>query len=210
MVVDVAHGSAEAIAQMVELSSAPVIYSHGGCRALCDVPRNLSDELLRAIGANGGVVGIAFVSGMLSEEARQKGGRADPRYQAEYSRCERELMESSGDPYTFLERRSDGTFMKKVYDRLGWPADGLVSEPANRADLERVVDHIEHVAKVAGIDHVGIGTDYESGDVPNGLEHAGKMPNLTAALLKRGFSEDETRKILIGNFQRVCRQVLGS
>jgi len=210
MVVDVAHGSGESITQMVELSSAPVIYSHGGCRALCDVPRNMTDDHIRAIAAKGGVVGIAFVSAMLSDEARQKGGRSDPRYKEEYARADRELMESSGDPYVYLERRSDGTFMKKIYERLGWPSGGLVGEAVNRADLERVVDHIVHVVKIAGPDHVGIGTDYESGDVPNGLEHAGKLPNLTAALLKRGFSEGDVRKILMGNFQRVYLQVLGA
>ena len=71
-----------------------------------------------------------------------------------------------------------------------------------------IVDHIEHVVKVAGVEHVGIGTDYESGDVPNGLEHAGKLPNLTAALLRRGFSENDVRKILVENFKRVYRHVL--
>ena len=79
---------------------------------------------------------------------------------------------------------------------------------ANRADCGRVVDHIEHLAKLAVIAQAGIGTDHESGDVPNGLKHAGQLPNLTAALLRGGFGETDMHKILTGNFQRVCRRVL--
>jgi membrane dipeptidase len=208
MVVDVAHGSDESLRDMVELSTEPVIYSHGGCRALCDVPRNLTDERIRAIAAKGGVIGIAFVSAMLSDEARQKGGRSDPRYREEYAKAEGELLARCADPYEYMERRADGTFMPEVFRRLGWPSEGHAAAPANRADLERVVDHIGHIVKLVGVDHVGIGTDYESGDVPNGLEHAGKLPNLTAALLRRGFSEADVRKILIDNFKRVYRHVL--
>lgn len=209
MIVDVAHGSDEAMRDMTELSSAPVIYSHGACRALCDNPRNLSDERIRQIAAKGGVIGIAFVSGMLSDDARQKGGRADPRFVQEYARVDSELHDRLGDPYAYLEQRSNGTFMTEVYRRLGWPDGGLTAAPGNRASIERVVDHIAHVAKLVGIDHAGIGTDYESGDFPNGLEHAGRMSNLTAALLRRGFSEADVRKVLIGNMTRVYQAVLG-
>ncbi|HEV7406664.1 MAG TPA: membrane dipeptidase [Chthoniobacteraceae bacterium] len=209
MVVDVAHGSDESIRDMVETSSAPVIYSHGGCKALCDNPRNLTDERIKQIAAKGGVVGIAFVSAMLSNEARAKGGRADPRYAEEYARADSELHEQAKDPYAYLEKRADGTFMPGVYRRLGWPEEGgLGAAPANRAQVDNVVDHLEHIAKLVGIEHAAIGTDYESGDVPNGLEHAGKMPNLTAALLRRGFSEADVRKILSGNLKRIYRQVL--
>lgn len=209
MVVDVAHGSDESMRDMAELSSAPVIYSHGACRALCDNPRNLTNERIQQIAAKGGVIGIAFVSAMLSDEARQKGGRADPRFAEEYARADRELHDRLGDPYAYLEQRSNGTFMTEIYRRLGWPDDGLTADPGNRANVERVVDHISHVAKLAGIDHVGIGTDYESGDVPNGLEHAGRLGNLTAALLRRGFGEADVRKVLIENMARIYQAVLG-
>lgn len=208
MVVDVAHGTDESIRDMVETSATPVIYSHGACMALCNNPRNLTDERIQQIAKKGGVIGIAFVSAMLSNEAREKGGRADPRYAEEYARADSELHDQSKDPYAYLEQRSNGTFMTGVYRRLGWPEGGRSAAAANRAGIESVVDHIEHVAKLVGIDHVGIGTDYESGDVPNGLEHAGKLPNLTAALLRRGFSEADVRKILIDNFKRIYRRVL--
>lgn len=203
MVVDVAHGSDESIRDMVALSEAPVIYSHGACRALCDNPRNITDERIRAIAKKGGVIGIAFVSAMLSDEARQRGGRSDPRFHEEYARSDSELHDRLGDPYAYLEERSNGNFMTGVYRRLGWPEGGRTAAAENRASIERVVDHIGHVAKLVGIDYVGIGTDYESGDVPNGLEHAGRLPNLTAALLRRGFSEGDVRKVLIGNIKRV-------
>jgi membrane dipeptidase len=208
MVVDVAHGSDESMRDMVETSTAPVIYSHGGCHALCENPRNLTDERIRQIAAKGGVIGIAFVSAMLSNEARAKGGRADPRYAEEYARADSELHGQMKDPYAYLEKRADGTFMAGVYRRLDWPEGGRTAAAANRAGLEGVVDHLAHVVKLVGIDHAAIGTDYESGDVPNGLEHAGNMPNLTAALLRRGLSEADVRKILSGNMKRIYRQVL--
>ncbi len=208
MVVDVAHGSDESIRDMVETSAAPVIYSHGCCRALCDNLRNLTDERIQQIAKKGGVMGIAFVSAMLSNEAREKGGRADPRYGEEIARGESELHEQSKDPYVYLEQRANGTFMPGVYSRLGWPDGGRTADVANRASIESVVDHIDHIVKLVGIDHVGLGSDYESGDVPRGLEHAGRLSNLTIALLRRGFSEADVRKILIGNVQRVYRQVL--
>jgi membrane dipeptidase len=208
MVVDVAHGSDESIRDMVETSSAPVIYSHGACKALCDNPRNVTDERIRQIAAKGGVIGIAFVSAMLSNEARAKGGRADPRFAEEYARADSELHEQTKDPYAYLEKRADGTFMLGVYRRIGWPEEGLSAAAANRASVDSVVDHLAHIVKLVGIDHAAIGTDYESGDVPNGLENAAKMPNLTAALLRRGFSDEEVKKILSGNMKRVYRQVL--
>jgi membrane dipeptidase len=193
---------------MTELSTAPVIYSHGACRTLCDNPRNVTDERIRQIAGKGGVIGIAFVSAMLSNEARQKGGRADPRFAEAMALADGELHDKFPDPYAYLEQRSNGTFMTGVYQRLGWPEGGLTADPGNRASVESVVDHIAHVAKVAGIDHVGIGTDYESGDVPNGLENAGRLGNLTAALLRRGFNETDVRKVLIGNLTRVYQTVL--
>jgi membrane dipeptidase len=208
MVVDVAHGSDESIRDMVEASSAPTIFSHGGCAALCDNPRNISDERIRQIAAKGGVVCIALVSAMLSNEARQSGGRADPVFWQEIARAESELHDRLDGPYAYLEKRSDGTFMPGVYRRLGWPEGGRAAAKSNRAGIEQVVQHIVHIAKVAGIDHVGVGTDYETGDVPNDLEHAGKLPNLTAALLGRGLSEGDVRKVLIGNVKRVYRTVL--
>lgn len=209
MVVDVAHGSDESIRDMVETSTAPVIYSHGGCRALCDNPRNLTDERIKQIAAKGGVIGIAFVSAMLSNEARAKGGRADPRFAEEYARADSELHAQAKDPYAYLEKRADGTFMAAVYRRLGWPEEGgLTAAPANRAKLDSVVDHLAHIVKIAGLEHAAIGTDYESGDVPNGLEQAGKMANLTSALLRRGFREADVRAILSGNLKRVYRHVL--
>ena len=138
------------------------------------------------------------------------GGRADPKYQEEFNRSEAELHDRLNNPYDYLEKRSDGTFMPGVFSRLGWKDGGPLTAAANHAGLERVVDHMEHVAKVAGIDHVCIGTDYESGDYPNDLEHAGKLANLTAALLRRGFSEGDVKKVLIENVKRVYREVLGS
>src|SRR5205085_2056988 len=99
----------------------------------------------------GGVIGIAFVSAMLSDEARQKGGRADPRFGEEFARADSALHDRLGDPYAYLEKRTDGTFMNAVYQRLGWPDGGLTANPANRGLIlfqpklrSFVIKHLQH------------------------------------------------------------------
>jgi membrane dipeptidase len=159
MLVDVSHVSDETFWDVIEVSRAPVIASHSSARALVDVPRNLSDEMLSAVGENGGVVMVNF------------GG-------------------------TFIDPRKAG-YGKAAFDMLRHLGPSPVP-------LARLLDQIDHVAQVAGVDHVGLGSDFDGTlFMPEGVRDVAGFPNITAGLLERGFSEDQVRKILGENLLRV-------
>ena len=189
MIVDISHVADKTFYDVLEVTTKPVIASHSSCRALCDVPRNMTDDMIRALAKSGGVIGINFGAGFVSSK------------EAEASRlrfAERADMEPN------LTGRTLDEFASKDY-----LAHYSVMKP-NQATLEDVVAHIDHVVKLVGIDHVGIGSDFDGIErVPTGLEDVSKMPSLTAALLKRGYREEEVKKILGGNFLRVMREVIG-
>jgi membrane dipeptidase len=187
MLVDVSHVSDKAFYDALAATSKPVIASHSSCRAISDVRRNMTDDMLRALGRNGGVVGINFAEGFINFKdnaalaksiARISGGKPPA---------------SGGkalDDYAVKDHESE-----KPYTPI--------------ATIEDVVAHIDHAVKIAGIDHVGIGSDYDGiTGPPRGLEDISKMTALTAALLKHGYREQDVQKIRGGNFLRVMRQVL--
>jgi len=190
MIVDISHVSDKTFYDVLEVTSKPVIASHSSCRALAEFPRNMTDDMLKALARNGGVVGINFGAGFLNPQDAKAtlatiGGMA------------------SQDPN--LTGHELDEYATKDFLKTDWAHP----RPAV-AVLDDVVAHIDHVVKVAGIDHVGIGTDYDGiPDVPKGLEDVSKMPALVAALLKRGYSEADIQKIMGGNFLRVMREVIG-
>ncbi len=156
MIVDVSHVSDETFRDVMEITTAPVIASHSSCRALRDIPRNMSDEMLKAVARNGGVVCINFFPRFLADTGEEGSAR------------EREV-----------------------------PVDVLI-------------DHIDHAIRVAGVDHVGLGSDFDGiTAVPKGMKDATGMPLITEALLKRGYKPDDVKKVLGGNVLRVIRQVTG-
>lgn len=186
VLVDVSHVSDETVADVLEVSRAPVIASHSGARALADVHRNLPDDLLRAIGAKGGVVMVNFHSafldpavrdGMLAWTARQ--GEQQDALAARYGRGEQ-------------------------YARALYQVMRFGQQPAT--SLDRVADHIEHIARVAGVDAVGIGSDFD-GDIlpPWELDDVARLPNLTADLRFHGWDRDALHKVLGGNALRAMR-----
>ncbi|NOX36551.1 MAG: membrane dipeptidase [Calditrichaeota bacterium] len=187
MLIDISHLSDAAIAQVLELSRTPVIASHSSCRALCDVPRNLPDALIRKVKQNGGVIHINFYSGFLSQE-----------YKEAYERVKKEL-----EPQVKVLRQ------KYEGDRFGfWQAYGELFRQYDLPvpDASVIVDHIEHVVQFAGVDHVGLGSDFDGvSSLPIGMEDVSKLPYITYMLLKRGFSEEDVRKILGGNLLRVLK-----
>jgi len=156
MMVSISHVSDETFHDVLEVTKAPVIASHSAARALTDVPRNLSDEMLRAIAGNGGVVMVNFYNGFINTE---------------YAR----------------------------------PGMARPTKSARTATLEMLMQHFEHVIRVAGIDHVGIGSDFDGVDglLPTGMEDVSKLPTITYELLKRGYSESDVRKVLGENLLRV-------
>jgi membrane dipeptidase len=190
IIVDISHVSDQTFQDVLAVTTKPVIASHSSCRALSDVPRNMTDDMIRALARNGGVIGINFGAGFLNgkdaEGLRQRIGQA---------------VATQPD----LSGRALDTFAAAEYVR-----EYGEMKPA-AATLDDAVAHIDHVVKIAGMDHVGIGSDWDGiNTVPAGLEDVSMMPALTAALLRRGYTETDVRKILGANLLRVLREVTGS
>jgi membrane dipeptidase len=190
MIVDISHVSDKTFYDTLEVTTKPVIASHSSCFVYSDIPRNMKDDMFRALAKNGGVVGINFGSSFLS----QKDAEELKKLVAEHNQIEPNLTGADLD-----------AFAAKEYADMGW--DKLRT---GAATVEDAAECIDHIVKVAGIDHVGIGSDFDGiTSAPQGLEDVSKMPNLTLALLKRGYKEEDIKKIMGENFLRVVREVVG-
>jgi membrane dipeptidase len=189
MLIDLSHVSADTMRMALEASSAPVIYSHSSARALVDHPRNVPDDVLRLVGAKGGVVMVNFASGYDSEEVRQW----DADHAAEQAR-------NNTPPF-------DGLYIGQP-ERAKAALDAWVAKhPEPHATLAQVADHAEHIRQVAGIDHVGLGSDFDGiSNTPTGLESVDKFPALLAELMRRGWSDADIAKIAGENVLRVMAE----
>jgi membrane dipeptidase len=190
MMVDVSHVSDETIDDALEASRAPIFASHSSCRALASLPRNLSDDHIRRIGAKGGVVMINVSSVFLDQ------GLVD---------AARVALDALQEPAERIRKQYEGD-PKRAQAEIAKLLDTLPSRPP--VPFTKVVDHIEHVMKLAGPDAVGLGTDFDGiPDPPAGLEDVSKLPRITEELLRRGHSEEEVRKVLGENFLRFFARV---
>jgi membrane dipeptidase len=185
MLVDLSHVSPDTMEDAIRVSQAPIIFSHSSARALADRTRNVPDKILQMLPANGGVVMVTFVPGFLTPKV------------AAWSELQ-----------TAEQTRLTGLFPADAAAVTRGVDEWTKAHPAPLAHLSDVADHIDHIRKVAGIDHIGLGGDFDGiTAVPEGLEDVSKYPALTAELLRRGYQEDDVRKILGRNVLRVMREV---
>jgi membrane dipeptidase len=194
MMVDVSHVSDKTFWDTLTITRAPVIASHSSARAVTNHPRNMDDKMLRAVGQNGGVVMVNFFSAFIDENFRKAYAAQAPERNAATNKAEEEWRKAHPGEYMPYE----------VSDKVGKEWAAKIPRPP----LKSLIDHIDHIAKVAGIDHVGLGSDFDGvSSLPEGIDSAADLPKITAELMKRGYSADDCKKILGGNLMRVFREV---
>ena len=193
MLVDISHVADKTFYDTIAITKAPVIASHSSARALTNHPRNMTDDMLRAVAKNGGVVQVNFYNAFIDENYRKA---AEAQGQRPRRRRQSQCRPTQEPP----ERPSPISTIDRI--EREWAAK------IPRPPLSSLIDHIDHIAKVAGIDHVGLGSDFDgvSGATPQGIDSAADLPKITQALLDRGYSADDIRKILGGNLLRVFRE----
>jgi membrane dipeptidase len=192
MMIDVSHVSDKTFWDIVETTTKPIIASHSNCRRIANVARNLTDEQIRAIAKTGGVVCVVFYPGFV-----------EPGWKAKKDALEAEIMPLIQEAGRKAEGR--GSIKRIARDRVREREYGARLQPV---PLARVVDHIEHIVRLVGVNHVGVGSDFDGIQAtPRGLSSVAELPNLTAELLSRGYTEEDVVKILGGNILRVMEEV---
>ena len=192
IMVDVSHVSDKTFWDIIDASTKPVIATHSNARAITNVPRNLSDEMIRAIAQTGGVVCVVFYPAFVEPGWEEKKSKVDAEIALE--------VQAAGEA-----AKGRGSVRRIARDRV------RAREYAQRlppVSIARVVDHIDHIVRLVGIEHVGIGSDFDGIQaLPRDMRSAADLPNLTIELLKRGYTEADVHKILGGNILRVMEQV---
>jgi membrane dipeptidase len=192
VIVDISHASDKTFYDALDVSKAPLIASHSSCRAICDAPRNMTDQMLKDLAAKGGVVQINYHVGFLSQEFRDA-EKANPEINKAISA---EIMNRCGENEGCV--LIEGDRITREYVEQG---------KLPRVDFAKIIEHLEHAVKVAGVDHVGLGSDFDGANMPYGMEDATKLPKITEALLQKGYSEGDVKKILGENTLRVMTEV---
>ncbi len=191
MMVDISHVSDKTFWDAVAVTKAPVIASHSDARALSHAMRNLTDDMLKAVAKNGGVVMVNFASDFVDEKFREADESVNKDHQGAY-RALRERLKGADDKTVEQEWHK----MQESFPKVPRPP------------LKSLIDNIDHIAKVAGIDHVGLGSDFDGiTSTPLGIDSVADLPKITQALLDRGYTDDQIKKILGGNLLRVFRAV---
>jgi len=192
MMVDISHVADKTFYDVLAISKAPVIASHSSCRALCSAPRNMTDDMIKALAAKGGVMQINYHIGFLSQQF-QDASKAHPELGKE---IEAESKKRCGDNEACQLIEAD----KITRDMV---AQGKLP----RVDWTEIINHIDHAVKLVGADHVGLGSDFDGADMPYGMEDVSDIPKITGALLAKGYSPADVRKILGGNTLRLMQDV---
>jgi membrane dipeptidase len=192
VMVDISHVADKTFYDVLALTKAPVIASHSSCRAICNHPRNMSDDMLRALAKNGGVVQINFHYTFLSQEALD----ATRALGKEVTVADQEVEKLCGENEA-CQVKEGGRRAREM----------MTSGKVPRVSWEKIIEHIDHAVKIAGVDHVGLGSDFDGATMPFGMEDISKFPQITEALLRKGYSEKDIEKILGGNTLRVLAEV---
>lgn len=191
IMVDVSHVSDMTFFDVLKITKTPVIASHSSARALCDHPRNLSDAMLKALAENDGVVQVCFVSSFLKKQ------KPNPEREAAL----KELREKYGSWRSVKDMKTREKIQQEymaIYEKY----------PGEQATLDELVNHIDHIVRLIGADHVGIGTDFDGGGEVKGCEEVSQLPRITEELLRKGYSEEDIRKIWGGNLMRVFKKAV--
>jgi len=192
VIVDVSHVSDKTFRDVLSVSKAPVMASHSNCRALCDHPRNMSDAMIRQLAAKGGVIQINYHVGFLSQEFRN----AEKAHPEINNAIALEVQKRCGDKEGC--QLIEGDRITREYVEQG---------KLPQVDWTKIIEHIDHAVKVAGIVHVGLGSDFDGANMPFGMEDASKVPKITEALLRKGYSEGDVKKILGENTLQLMADV---
>ncbi|HVO58890.1 MAG TPA: dipeptidase [Dongiaceae bacterium] len=194
VIVDISHVSDKTFYDVLAVSKAPVFASHSSCRALCDAPRNMTDQMMKDLAARGGIVQINYHVGFLSQEFRNA-EKKDPKInEAIAAEVKRRCGEDANEGCMLIEG-----------DKVTREAVGKGLLP--RVDYAKIIEHIDHAVRVAGVDHVGLGSDFDGANMPYGMEDVAMLPKITEALLRKGYSEGDVRKILGENTLRLMSDV---
>src|SRR5713101_4131607 len=194
VMVDISHVSDKTFYDALEVSWAPLLASHSSCRVICDAPRNMSDQMMKDLAAKGGVIQINYHVGFLSQEFRDA-EKANPEINKAIAA---EVMKRCGDNAGC--QLIEGDRITREYVEQG---------RLPRVEFAKIIEHIDHAVKIAGIDHVGLGSDFDGANMPYGMEDATKLPKITEVLLQKGYSEGDVKKILGENTLRVMTEVEG-
>ena len=190
VMVDLSHVADKTFYDALETTRAPVLLSHSSMRAIANHPRNITDDMLRALAVNGGVVMINYNAAFLSEEYRV--ATSTPEWQGRFESIDKTCAGNEACAILGRQRTAHEAMRAGRLPTVGW---------------EKIIEHIDHAVKIAGVDHVGLGSDFDGAVMPLGLEDAAKLPTITSALLAKAYSDVDVRKILGGNLLRVMEQV---
>jgi membrane dipeptidase len=191
IMVDISHVSDKTFYDALEVSKAPLIASHSSCRAICNHPRDMTDDMIKALAAKGGVIQINYEMSFIDQGYKDASDKLSGGVVELIDRLKKEC----GDNEECVGKKMTEMQQKAV-------AEGKLPH----VSWERIVDHIDHAVKLVGPDHVGLGSDFDGASMPEGMEDASKLPKITEALMRKGYSDDDIRKILGGNLLRVMEQ----
>jgi len=191
IMVDISHVSDKTFYDALEVSKAPLMASHSSCRAICNHPRDMSDEMIKALAAKGGVIQINYERSFIDQAYKDAYDKVSGGVVAA---MEKVTKECAGD---------EACVGRKIKDmETQMEASGALP----RVSWEKIIEHIDHVVKLAGADHVGLGSDFDGATMPDGMDDCSKLPKITEALVRKGYADDDIRKILGGNLLRVMEQ----